>query len=60
MVNSIIDTISYNYFVMLYNSLVLIKNQCEYIFLNEVGDDYSFEVVLKVSQEKQGDVFYRF
>ena len=43
---------------MLYKALSVIKEQCESFELNEVGDDFSFELTIRVSKEKQGEVFY--
>ena len=48
-----------NYLIMLYSSLGLIKNECENIILNEIGDDFSFELTIKIKHEHQGDAFYK-
>ena len=49
---------SKKYFELLYKALSVIKEQCESFELNEVGDDFSFELTIRVSKEKQGEVFY--
>ena len=37
----------------------LIKSQCLNLTLDEVGDDFSFELTIKIPTENQGDVFYK-
>ena len=47
-----------SYYDLLYKALLLIKDNCDSIVLNQIGDDMSFELIIKISQGKEGEVFY--
>ena len=61
LINKIIEKnpLSKEHFVMLFNTLGIIKNQCANIHLDEVGEDFSFELTIQINEEKQGEVFYK-
>ena len=50
---------SQGYFALLYKALSFIRDKCSQIVLNEIGDDFSFELTVKISKENQGEVFYK-
>ena len=44
---------------MLYKALSYIRDKCSQIVFNEIGDDFSFELTVKINKENQGEVFYK-
>lgn len=60
-VNQVISQVpaSKGYFVLLNNAISIIRDKCSQIILNEIGEDFSFELTVKISKENQGEVFYK-
>ena len=46
------------YYDLLYKVLLMIKGNCNYITLKQVEYDMSFELIMKISEGKIGEVFY--
>ena len=47
-----------SYYDLLYKALLLIKDNCDSIVLKQIGDDMSFELIIKISLGKEGEIFY--
>ena len=53
-----INTNIVSYYDLLYKALLLIKDNCDSIVLKQIGDDMSFELIIKISLGKEGEIFY--
>ena len=50
---------SQGYLALLYKALSYIRDKCSQIVLNEIGDDFSFELTVKINKVNHGQLFYK-